>query len=80
MYVLCISKFSLAWIMATKGNHIAILNIFSAFLCHIGSFSNKCRNKMWNYRIIKKEDNYGLYEVFYNDKGNICPFRRTRNN
>ena len=26
---------------------------------------------MWNYRIIKKEDNYGLYEVFYNDNGEI---------
>ena len=32
-----------AWIMATKGSHIAILNVLSAFLCHIGSFSNKCR-------------------------------------
>ena len=27
---------------------------------------------MWNYRIIKKsEDNYGLYEVFYNDDKEI---------
>lgn len=26
---------------------------------------------MWNYRIIKKEDEYGLYEVFYNDDGKI---------
>ena len=33
----------LAWIMATNGNHIAILNILSAFACHIGSFSNNCR-------------------------------------
>ena len=27
---------------------------------------------MWNYRIIKKKDEYGLYEVFYNDSGDIC--------
>ena len=26
---------------------------------------------MWNYRIIKKENDYGLYEVFYNDDGKI---------
>jgi|11_taG_2_1085331.scaffolds.fasta_scaffold111277_2 hypothetical protein len=27
---------------------------------------------MWNYRIIKSPDNsYGLYEVFYNDAGEI---------
>ena len=32
---------------------------------------------MWNYRIIKKkgdnpaEDSYGLYEVFYNDAGDV---------
>lgn len=27
---------------------------------------------MWNYRIIKsKNDTYGLYEVFYNDDGEI---------
>ena len=26
---------------------------------------------MWNYRIIKKENEYGLYEVFYNDDGEI---------
>jgi len=32
---------------------------------------------MWNYRIIEKkgdnptEDSYGLYEVFYNDAGDI---------
>ena len=27
--------------------------------------------KMWNYRIIKKENEYGLYEVFYNDDNEI---------
>ena len=27
---------------------------------------------MWNYRIIKDKDNYGLYEVMYNDDGEIC--------
>ena len=31
---------------------------------------------MWNYRIIKKSSNndlhYGLYEVFYNNSGEIC--------
>ena len=26
---------------------------------------------MWNYRIIKKENECGLYEVFYNDDGKI---------
>jgi len=26
---------------------------------------------MWNYRIIKDADAYGLYEVFYNDDGEI---------
>jgi hypothetical protein len=26
---------------------------------------------MWNYRIIKDKDNYGLYEVIYNDDGEI---------
>tara|TARA_R110000822_G_scaffold35865_9_gene100936 strand:+ start:566 stop:877 length:312 start_codon:yes stop_codon:yes gene_type:complete len=26
---------------------------------------------MWNYRMIKDLDGYGLYEVFYNDKGEI---------
>ena len=26
---------------------------------------------MWNYRIIKDGDNYGLYEVFYNEDGKI---------
>ena len=26
---------------------------------------------MWNYRIIKKGDVYGLYEVIYNDDGEI---------
>ena len=26
---------------------------------------------MWNYRIIKKENDHGLYEVFYNDDGKI---------
>ena len=27
---------------------------------------------MWNYRIIKDKDTYGLYEVMYNDDGKIC--------
>jgi hypothetical protein len=27
---------------------------------------------MWNYRIIKDADTYGLYEVFYNDEDEIC--------
>lgn len=27
---------------------------------------------MWNYRIIKKGDVYGLYEVIYNDDDEIC--------
>ena len=27
---------------------------------------------MWNYRIIKDKDSYGLYEVIYNDDGEIC--------
>ena len=27
---------------------------------------------MWNYRIIKDKDTYGLYEVMYNDDGEIC--------
>ena len=27
---------------------------------------------MWNYRIIKDGDAYGLYEVFYNEKGEIA--------
>ena len=26
---------------------------------------------MWNYRIIKNKDTYGLYEVMYNDYGEI---------
>lgn len=26
---------------------------------------------MWNYRIIKNKDVYGLYEVMYNDDGEI---------
>ena len=26
---------------------------------------------MWNYRIIKDKDAYGLYEVMYNDDGEI---------
>ena len=26
---------------------------------------------MWNYRIIKDGDDYGLYEVFYNEEGEI---------
>ena len=26
---------------------------------------------MWNYRIIKDGDTFGLYEVFYNDAGEI---------
>lgn len=27
---------------------------------------------MWNYRIIKDGETYGLYEVIYNDEGEIC--------
>ena len=27
---------------------------------------------MWNYRIIKDKKTYGLYEVMYNDDGEIC--------
>ncbi len=27
---------------------------------------------MWNYRIIKDAETYGLYEVFYNEKGEIA--------
>ena len=27
---------------------------------------------MWNYRIIKDGETYGLYEVFYNEKGEIA--------
>ena len=27
---------------------------------------------MWNYRIIKDGDDYGLYEVFYNEDGEIA--------
>jgi hypothetical protein len=27
---------------------------------------------MWNYRIIKDKDSYGLYEVIYNDAKEIC--------
>ncbi len=39
-------------------------------------FQINAENKMWNYRIIKREvegqpDQYGLFEVFYNDKGEI---------
>jgi hypothetical protein len=26
---------------------------------------------MWNYRVIKKGEEFGLYEVFYNDEGEI---------
>ena len=26
---------------------------------------------MWNYRIIKRKNSYGLYEVIYNDDGEI---------
>lgn len=33
-----------AFIMAQKGEPIAMLNIISAFMCHLGSFSKKCRN------------------------------------
>ncbi len=32
-----------ACIMLNHGSPIAILNVASAFLCHLGSFSNKCR-------------------------------------
>ena len=27
---------------------------------------------MWNYRVIKDGETYGLYEVFYNEKGEIA--------
>ena len=27
---------------------------------------------MWNYRIIKDGDTYGMHEVFYNEKGEIA--------
>jgi len=27
---------------------------------------------MWNYRIIKDKNSYGLYEVIYNDAKEIC--------
>ena len=27
---------------------------------------------MWNYRIIKKDESYGLYEVIYNDEKQIA--------
>ena len=30
---------------------------------------------MWNYRIIKDKDTYGLYEVMYNDDGEIFAHR-----
>jgi hypothetical protein len=26
---------------------------------------------MWNYRVIRKGEEYGLYEVFYNEEGKI---------
>jgi hypothetical protein len=32
---------------------------------------------MWNYRIIKDKDSYGLYEVMYNDDGEICAHSET---
>lgn len=35
----------IAWIMAMQGNPISMINIISAFFCHLGSFSNKCRTK-----------------------------------
>ena len=35
-------------------------------------FRTNLRNVMWNYRIIKDKDIYGLYEVMYNDDGEIC--------
>jgi len=34
----------LAFIMAHDGHPIAMLNVLSAFMCHLGSFSKKCRN------------------------------------
>ena len=27
---------------------------------------------MWNYRVIKNKETYGLYEVFYNNEGEIA--------
>ena len=32
---------------------------------------------MWNYRIIKDGETYGLYEVFYNDDGEIAAHSET---
>lgn len=32
---------------------------------------------MWNYRIIKNDKNFGLYEVFYSDDGEICGHSET---
>ena len=29
---------------------------------------------MWNYRIIKDKDEYGLHEVIYNDDGDISAY------
>ena len=26
----------------------------------------------WNYRVIKKDDEFGIHEVFYNKRGEIC--------
>ena len=42
--VACVfANLTIAYFMATNGYTIAILNVISAFLCHLGSFSNKCR-------------------------------------
>ena len=32
-----------ACVMLDNGSPMAILNVASAFLCHLGSFSDKCR-------------------------------------
>ena len=35
----------LAFSLAKQGNPLAITNVFCAFLCHLGTFSNKCKKK-----------------------------------
>lgn len=38
-----VANLMVAFLMASKGEPVAMLNIVSAFLCHLGSFSKKCR-------------------------------------
>ncbi len=26
----------------------------------------------WNYRVVKKDDGYGIHEVYYNEADDIC--------